>query len=392
MKKTLTITAILLLVAALGFAQDPSASAAGSQTSTQSSDQSLRGCLSGSEGNFTLASDNGQTIKLSGDDAKLKEHVGHMVEVKGMAEQGSADASAASSGASQPQSFAVSDVQMISESCSSQTSSAAPADQSTASAAGTTSTEQSTATTGGVTSDEQNTGNVGNGNIAKDTTSSAPTDSAPADQSATATTTPDANASASASTTTPDASATAGTTAPDASASATTGTTTPDASASASTTAPDASASGTTGTPAPDASASATTETTAPDASASATTGTTSSDVAAGQPATSSESAGMQQDQQPAAPAASATDPSADQNAQANAGENQQGTEVAQNQLPQTASPLPLLGLLGLGSLAAGFISRRKKEPGRSFFRPLQPNRSGQPARAARFWALLSSR
>jgi len=81
-----------------------------------------------------------------------------------MPEQSSADASAASSGASQPQSFAVSDVQMISESCSSQTSSAAPADQSTASAAGTTSTEQSTATTGGVTSDQNNQGNVGNGN------------------------------------------------------------------------------------------------------------------------------------------------------------------------------------------------------------------------------------
>jgi len=29
--------------------------------------------------------------------------------------------------------------------------------------------------------------------------------------------------------------------------------------------------------------------------------------------------------------------------------------------LPQTASPLPLLGLLGLGSLATGLISRRKK-------------------------------
>jgi LPXTG-motif cell wall-anchored protein len=29
--------------------------------------------------------------------------------------------------------------------------------------------------------------------------------------------------------------------------------------------------------------------------------------------------------------------------------------------LPQTASPLPLLGLLGFGSMAAGLISRKKK-------------------------------
>jgi LPXTG-motif cell wall-anchored protein len=68
------------------------------------------------------------------------------------------------------------------------------------------------------------------------------------------------------------------------------------------------------------------------------------------------------QDQQPAAPAASASnDQSADQSAQANAGDQQQGTETAKNNLPQTASPLPLLGLLGLGSLGAGFLSRRKK-------------------------------
>jgi LPXTG-motif cell wall-anchored protein len=39
-----------------------------------------------------------------------------------------------------------------------------------------------------------------------------------------------------------------------------------------------------------------------------------------------------------------------DQNAGASAGGN----------LPQTASPLPLLGLLGLGSLAAGVVTRRK--------------------------------
>jgi hypothetical protein len=35
--------------------------------------------------------------------------------------------------------------------------------------------------------------------------------------------------------------------------------------------------------------------------------------------------------------------------------------ENAQQKLPQTASPLPLLGLLGLGSLAGGLIGRRKR-------------------------------
>jgi hypothetical protein len=34
---------------------------------------------------------------------------------------------------------------------------------------------------------------------------------------------------------------------------------------------------------------------------------------------------------------------------------------AGQKKLPQTASPLPLLGLLGLGSLVSGLIARRKK-------------------------------
>jgi LPXTG-motif cell wall-anchored protein len=33
----------------------------------------------------------------------------------------------------------------------------------------------------------------------------------------------------------------------------------------------------------------------------------------------------------------------------------------AGQKLPQTASPLPLLGLLGMGSLVSGFIARKRK-------------------------------
>lgn len=291
MKKTITLAAILLLVAAVGLAQDPSASPSTQSTpsSTQSGTQSIRGCLSGSEGNFTLASDSGQTIKLSGDDALLKQHVGHMVDIKGLPEQNASDASAASTGSSQPQTFAVNDVQMISESCT-QTSGAA-------------STEQN-ATTAGTTA-----------------------------ESAPSSTTPDQSAPA------------AGTTSTEPSATGTQPATTPDQTASA--------AAGTTA--APEANPQASTEP------------VPSSDVAAGQPATSSEAAGMQEQQAPAGttateqPAAPATEAPAQEAAQAPVGEEKQGTGVAQNQLPQTASPLPLLGLLGLGSLVAGFVSRRKK-------------------------------
>lgn len=44
------------------------------------------------------------------------------------------------------------------------------------------------------------------------------------------------------------------------------------------------------------------------------------------------------------------------QGAQGNTGANATGKK-----LPQTASPLPLLGLLGIGSLAAGLFQRRKR-------------------------------
>ena len=64
--------------------------------------------------------------------------------------------------------------------------------------------------------------------------------------------------------------------------------------------------------------------------------------------------------QPPASTAPGATTP--DQNAAApdkSAAADQ--TASADKKLPQTASPLPLLGLLGFGSLAAGLIGRKKK-------------------------------
>ena len=52
---------------------------------------------------------------------------------------------------------------------------------------------------------------------------------------------------------------------------------------------------------------------------------------------------------------------SADQNANQGVRHYSDIDENNSQKLPQTASPLPLLGLLGLGSLAGGLIARRKK-------------------------------
>jgi peptidoglycan DL-endopeptidase CwlO len=45
----------------------------------------------------------------------------------------------------------------------------------------------------------------------------------------------------------------------------------------------------------------------------------------------------------------------------ASANEQSSASDNAGQKLPQTASPLPLLGLLGLGSLVTGFVTRRRK-------------------------------
>jgi len=59
--------------------------------------QAVQGCLSGTDGNYTLTDKNGNTYKLTGDSAKLSEHVGHEVQVSGSTSGGS---SASASGAS----------------------------------------------------------------------------------------------------------------------------------------------------------------------------------------------------------------------------------------------------------------------------------------------------
>lgn len=53
------------------------------QTKVGTGNTSVEGCLSGSEGNYTLTASNGTTYQLGGDTAKLSEHVGHEIKVTG---------------------------------------------------------------------------------------------------------------------------------------------------------------------------------------------------------------------------------------------------------------------------------------------------------------------
>jgi hypothetical protein len=53
----------------------------------------IKGCLSGSDGSYTLTDNNGQSYRLTGDTAKLSDHVGHEMKVTGNVSSASASTS-----------------------------------------------------------------------------------------------------------------------------------------------------------------------------------------------------------------------------------------------------------------------------------------------------------
>jgi hypothetical protein len=103
MKRTFLLMVAPALLAAMAFAQTPAASSAPNQT--------IKGCLAGSDGNYTVAEDGtGHTFKVTASGVDLQQHVGHDVTLIGQ------KASAASPDAAD-NSFAVSELNMISEHC-----------------------------------------------------------------------------------------------------------------------------------------------------------------------------------------------------------------------------------------------------------------------------------
>lgn len=113
-----------------GAGTDSSGTAAGSGQMSRSGaggQTTVEGCLSGSSGNYTLSDKNGMTYQLTGDTAKLSEHVGHEVKVTGMTGSGSASGESASTGAGSAtgsssgssQTLQVSSVKHVSKTCKS---------------------------------------------------------------------------------------------------------------------------------------------------------------------------------------------------------------------------------------------------------------------------------
>ena len=102
MKRALLLIVVPALLIALGFAQTPAASINTDQTN-------IKGCLGGSDGNYTVVQDNtGQIFKITSGSVDLKAHLGHDVTLTGH------KASGANSAADN---FAVTELNMISEHC-----------------------------------------------------------------------------------------------------------------------------------------------------------------------------------------------------------------------------------------------------------------------------------
>ena len=105
-----------------GSASSGQTSASGQMDHSKSGHTTVEGCLSGSNGNFTLTDKQGNSYQLTGDTAKLSEHVGHEIKVTGSADAsstGAGTATSGSSGAGASQTLQVMSVKHISKTCQS---------------------------------------------------------------------------------------------------------------------------------------------------------------------------------------------------------------------------------------------------------------------------------
>jgi hypothetical protein len=140
MRRLVLLLSVLLLGACWAVAQDTASSTSSSPNTSNSSDStassassgqssatssgatSVEGCLSGSSGNYTLTDKNGSTYQLTGDTAKLSEHVGHEVKVTGNTSAASAtpsDGTATGTASGNSQTLEVSSVKHVSKTCQS---------------------------------------------------------------------------------------------------------------------------------------------------------------------------------------------------------------------------------------------------------------------------------
>ena len=115
-KTPLLLLVLLASVAWLQAQAYPQAEPAQS-TAEASGHMTVQGCLSGSDGSYTLTADNGVTYHLAGNTAELKDHVGHEVQING--KTSSSGAASSSTGTAQQATLEVKSTKHISKTCKS---------------------------------------------------------------------------------------------------------------------------------------------------------------------------------------------------------------------------------------------------------------------------------
>jgi len=116
MKKAIITTLMLLASAAWAVAQSyPSQT---SQSSSSDQTKTIQGCLSRSDGGYTLTDKAGTAYQVTGETAQLSDHVGHEVQIKGRTTEAKTpgEPSATTKPNAQP-SIDVSSVKHISDTC-----------------------------------------------------------------------------------------------------------------------------------------------------------------------------------------------------------------------------------------------------------------------------------
>jgi hypothetical protein len=120
MRRLVVLFSVLLLGTCWAAAQDNSHKTnpySPTQASKDASGQTtVEGCLSGAAGDFMLSDKNGTTYKLTGDTAKLSEHVGHEVKITGTASSGN-DGGTASGTSGAVQTLEVTSMKHIAKTC-----------------------------------------------------------------------------------------------------------------------------------------------------------------------------------------------------------------------------------------------------------------------------------
>jgi len=118
----LLMLSVLMLGSCWAAAQYDSSQSNHSTPSGTGTETTVQGCLSGSNGSYTLTDKNGTSYQLAGDSAKLSEHIGHEVKVTGTSSSASPNAGSASgsmgqTGSSSQQPIEVSSIKHISKTC-----------------------------------------------------------------------------------------------------------------------------------------------------------------------------------------------------------------------------------------------------------------------------------